>query len=101
LSAKEEFHQIFERSKDLGAGTLKLIDWLKKTQPYYRKSVKTIKRWLGEIVGYFEERTTSGTVEGINNKLKVLKRCGFGFRNFHNFQLRALLIWHLPDILAH
>ncbi len=97
---KEEFHQIFERSKDLGSGTLDLVDWLKKAGPYYRKSVRTIKRWLGEIVGYFEERTTSGIVEGINNKLKLLKRCGYGFRNFDNFQLRALLFWHLPEIFV-
>ncbi len=100
-SLKEEFHQIFESSKDLGSGTLDLVDWLKKAGPYYRKSVPTIKRCLGEIVGYFEQRTTSGIVEGINNKLKLLKRCGCGFRNFHNFQLRALLFWHLPEILAH
>lgn len=97
---KEEFQQIFERSKDLGKGTIALVDWLKKAGPYYKKSVPTIKRWLGEIVGYFEERTTSGIVEGINNKLKLLKRCGYGFRNFDNFQLRALLFWHLPEILV-
>ncbi|HEY9298459.1 MAG TPA: transposase, partial [Phormidium sp.] len=40
------------------------------------------------------------TVEGINNKLKLLKRCGFGFRNFRNFELRALLLWHFPNNLA-
>lgn len=97
-SLKEEFHQIFEESKDLGTGTLELIDWLKKAEPYYKKSVKTIKRWLAEVVGYFERRTTNGIVEGINNKLKVLKRCGFGFRNFNNFETRALLYWHFSDI---
>ncbi|HAG84315.1 MAG TPA: hypothetical protein DCL61_24960 [Cyanobacteria bacterium UBA12227] len=95
---KEEFHQIFEERKDLGTGTLELIDWLKKAEPYYKKSVKTIKRWLAEVVGYFERRTTNGIVEGINNKLKVLKRCGFGFRNFNNFEIRALLYWHFSDI---
>ncbi|MCG6138735.1 MAG: transposase, partial [Nostoc sp. LLA-1] len=39
-------------------------------------------------------RTTSGTVEGINNKLKLIKRLGYGFRNFSNFRLRSLLNWH-------
>ncbi|MDJ0511644.1 MAG: transposase, partial [Crocosphaera sp.] len=39
-------------------------------------------------------------VEGINNRLKVLKRCGFGFRNVNNFKNRALLFWHLADSLA-
>ena len=100
-SLKEEFHDLFENSKDLGQGTLELIDWLKKAEPYYKKSVTTIKRWLAEIVGYFERRTTNAIVEGINNKLKLLKRSGFGFRNFHNFEVRALLSWHLPKTLAH
>ena len=54
-----------------------------------RNSVATIKRWLAELVGYFERRTTNGIVEGINNKLKLLKRCGLGFRNFNNFKIRA------------
>ncbi|MEG4577495.1 transposase [Microcoleus sp. N3A4] len=35
-------------------------------------------------------------VEGINTKLKLLKRCGFGFRNLINFEIRALLFWHFP-----
>jgi transposase len=100
-SLKEEFSDIFEKSSNLGEGTLKLIDWLKKAEPYYKKSVKTIKRWFGEIVGYFEEHTTSAVVEGINNKLKVLKRSGFGFRNFNNFEIRALLLWHFSTNLAH
>ncbi|GAB1540158.1 hypothetical protein NUACC21_28270 [Scytonema sp. NUACC21] len=63
---------------------LELINWLKKAEPYYQKSVRTIKRWFGEIVGYFEHKTTNGVVEGINNKLKLIKRSGFGFRNFRN-----------------
>ncbi len=100
-SLKEELHQIFELSKDLGSGTLALLDWLKKAEPYYKNSVQTIKRWFGEVVGYFEKKTTNGIVEGINNKLKLLKRCGFSFRNFINFEIRALLFWHFPKDLAY
>jgi transposase len=93
---KEEFHTLFEKTNSLGDGILELTDWLKKAQPYYKKSVETIKRWLGEIGGYFESRTTNGIVEGINTKLKLLKRCGFGFRNLINFEIRALLFLHFP-----
>ena len=66
---------------------------------YFPKSVITIvrlrrersaERWFGEIASYFEHKTTSGVVEGINNKLKLIKRLGYG-RNFDNFRLRALL----------
>jgi transposase len=31
---KEEFHDLFENSQNLGIGTLNLIDWLKKAEPY-------------------------------------------------------------------
>ncbi|MDJ0733284.1 MAG: transposase [Nostocaceae cyanobacterium] len=99
-SLKEDFHNIFESHKDLGTGMLELIDWLKKAAPYYQKSVQTIKRCFGEIVGYFERRTTNGVVEGINNKLKLIKISGFGFRNFRNFEIRALLSWHYNINLA-
>ena len=40
---KEEFRFLFEPSQNLGEGTLELIDWLKKAQPNYKKSVETIK----------------------------------------------------------
>ncbi|WP_141630522.1 transposase, partial [Liquorilactobacillus vini] len=30
-------------------------------------------------------------VEGTNNKIKVIKRTAYGFRNFENFRLRILL----------
>jgi transposase len=80
-SLKEEFHNLFENSCGLEEGTLGLIDWLKKAEPYYKKSVSSIK-WFSEVVGYFEQKTTNAIVEGINNKLKLLKRSGFGFRNF-------------------
>ncbi|NCT64336.1 MAG: transposase, partial [Microcystis aeruginosa G13-01] len=50
---------------------------------------------FGEIISYFERRTTNGVVEGINNKLKLIKRRGYGFRNFQNFWVRSMLSWHL------
>ncbi len=99
-SLKEDFHNLFEDNKDVETGSLELIDWLKKAEPYYQKSVQTIQRWFGEIVRYFERGTTSGVVEGINNKLKLIKRSGFGFKNFRNFEIRALLAWHYPINLA-
>jgi transposase len=94
---KEEFTEIFDKSNNLGEGTINLLDWLEKAAPFFQKTVKTIKNWFGEVVGYFERKTTQGVVEGINNKLKLIKRSGFGFRNFDNFQKRSLLVWHLTN----
>lgn len=72
-----------------------MLDWLADAENNFEKSVGTIKRWLSEITGYFDQRTTSGAVEGINNRLKLIKRSGYGFRNFENFALRCLICWHL------
>lgn len=74
------------------------MDWLAKTQENFLKSVGTICRWFAEVTGYFENRITSGAVKGINNKLKLIKRAGYGFRNFENFQLRCLICWHPLNI---
>ena len=91
---KSAFRDIFEAAENWTDGTLKLLDWLAQNQGRFPKSVGTICRWFGEVAGYFENRTTSGAVEGINNKLKLIKRSGYGFRNFENFQLRCLICWH-------
>jgi transposase len=55
-------------------------------------NLSAVKRLgIDEIIAYFDNRTTSGVVEGINNKLKLIKRSAYGFRNFDNFCLRCLL----------
>lgn len=92
---KEEFRQIFETSKNWAEGTLRLLDWLVKSANYFKDSCSTIIRWFGEVTAYFECRISNGIVEGINNKLKLIKRSGYGFRNFGNFRLRSLLSWEL------
>ena len=91
---KEEFRQIFETTVSWGDSITKLLDWMYDARSYFPKSLGTMVRWFGEIVGYFDGRTTSGIVEGINNKLKLIKRLGYGFSNFTNFRLRSLLNWH-------
>ena len=97
---KEEFRNIFETTQSWGNSVLKLLDWISEALSYFPKSIKTIVRWFGEVVGYFDERTSSGIVEGINNKLKLIKRLGYGFRNFNNFRLRSLLSWYFTVKLS-
>ncbi len=94
---KEKFRNIYESSKDWVEGIFNFADWLKEAQDYFPHSCGTIIRWIGEIIAYFDHRTTQGVVEGINNKLKLIKRRGYGFRNFDNFQLRSILTWHFAS----
>ena len=91
---KEDFRKVFEENTNWEEGLFALTNWLKDASPYFPKSCGTIRRWIDEIIAYFDNRTTQGTVEGVNNKLKVIKRKGYGFRNFKNFSIRCLLTWH-------
>lgn len=88
---KEELRNIFETRDSELIGLLKLSHWLTEAAKDFPNSSATIIRWLGEIIGYFKNRTTQGIVEGINNKLKLIKRKAYGFKNFNNFRLRILL----------
>lgn len=92
---KEAFRALFDHDNS-GDATLGLLDWMAEAQSLYQSSVATMTRWFGEIIQYFEHRTTSGVVEGINNRLKLIKRSGYGFRNFERFRLRCLICWHFP-----
>ena len=88
---------VFEQTDNWLTGLFKLGMWLASAKPYFSNSQRTIIRWLDEILAYFDHRTSSGVVEGINNKLKLIKRSGYGFRNFGNYRARCLLNWHLTD----
>lgn len=51
----------------------------------------TLGNWIEEITNYFLDRQTSGFVEGLNNKIKVLKRRCYGIYNLsHLFQRLSL-----------
>lgn len=94
--AKERFRNIFEKVNNRAYARRKINQWIEDTHQnnlfYYDKFVKTLENWKQEILNYFISKTTNGFVEGLNNKVKLLKRIGFGFTNFEHFKLRILQI---------
>ena len=47
---KEEFTEIFENSKNLGEGTIKLGSWLIKAKSFFPKTVRTIKNGSSKLL---------------------------------------------------
>ena len=91
---KEKIRDIFE-SKITGDEAFdKMVEWTQSSYKYFPKSCQTIKRWIDEILAYFDNRTTQGAVEGINQKIKLIKRRAYGLTNFDNFRRRVLLNWY-------
>ena len=60
--------------------------------PLLQKCAKTYINWIVEIRNSIKVPFSNGPMEGYNNKIKVLKRLAFGFRNFKNFKARILLM---------
>jgi transposase len=69
-----------------------LIDKAKQeiTDKLIKSLIKTYNTNEEYILNYFNQRQSNGLVEGINNKIKVIKRVAFGMPNFVNFAGRIL-----------
>lgn len=50
-----------------------------------------LRLWREEILNYFDYPYTNGFLEGKNNRIKVIKRTAYGYRNAQNFRQRILL----------
>jgi len=90
---KEKFYD-FVDSKDLYEAKKNLQAWymfagscdLKE----FDRCVNTISNWEKYILNSFTCPYTNGYTEGVNNKIKVLKRNAYGVRNFDRFRNRIL-----------
>jgi len=56
----------------------------------FAELARTVKAWESGLLAHFDSGATNGPTEGITNLVKVVKRQGFGYRNFENFRLRVL-----------
>jgi transposase len=89
---KECLRHIFEYPSTKEKAIQRLQKWsrIAEREHLFPKFRKTLSNWMDKIANYFHQRTTSAMVEGINNKIKLIKRRAFGFRNFGNFRLRVI-----------
>ena len=71
---------------------------LKKAMPpEIQKLGRTISFWFDKLCNYHLARVSNGPTEAMNNLIKRVKRIGFGFRNFENYRIRALLYAGKPN----
>ena len=53
---------------------------------------KSLRAHRHELLAYFDHRISTGPLEGVNNKIKVLKRQAYGFRDMEYLKLRLAFI---------
>ena len=88
---QQQLTAIFDQHITPASAKTKIRAWIKRVARSelrcFDKFINTLARWWQEIINYFVNRDNSGFVEGLNNKLKVLKRRCYGLLNLtHLFQ---------------
>jgi transposase len=88
---QQQLTAIFDQHSSPTSAQTKIRAWIKRIARSglrcFDKFINTLGRWWQEIINYFVNRDNSGFVEGLNNKLKVLKRRCYGLFNLkHLFQ---------------
>lgn len=92
---KELFRLLFDTLTNREQEKSALETWTQKVEALNMKALKpflvTLNNWFEQILDYFLEGWTNAFVEGINNKIKLIKRRAFGYTNFDHLRLHILV----------
>lgn len=100
---KEQFYKIMDANDRQTAKQL-MSDWISSAESCnieeYKYCAKTLLNWQTGILNSFDVPYSNGFTEGCNNKIKVLKRNAYGYRNFERFRNRILHMFSYKNDLA-
>lgn len=88
---KEYLREIY-KLEDIELACLCLKDWCNEAKgfPYFKKLAKSIRQWYEPITNYFRYKFTNGYTEGVNNRIKLIKRQAYGYKDFEGLRLKVL-----------
>jgi len=90
---KEDLGQLWKQPNK-GIASCFLDGWIERALaaniPLITTFARTLKRHRQGILAYYDYRITTGPLEGVNNKIKTLKRQAYGYRDIDFFKLRIL-----------
>ena len=93
---KEKFLQLLS-CKNSESAKKAMSEWIESAEscgiPQFEKCASTMRNWYKGIINSFDSTVTNGFTEGCNNKIKVLKRNAYGYKNFKRFRNRILHIF--------
>lgn len=85
ITLREELTTIFDTARSKADGLRRIRFWRQRVTKSgltcFDGFLSLLDRWLDLIANYFIDHQTSAFVEGLNNKLKVLKRRCYGLCN--------------------
>ncbi|USR78821.1 ISL3 family transposase [Arcanobacterium pinnipediorum] len=98
---KERLREFYQQT-DLGVATTMLAELIQTCldvamPPEIQQLGRTLQRWQLQILAYHQTHLSNSITEALNNLIKRIKRIGFGFTNFNNYRIRALLYAGKPN----
>ena len=91
----KEWTYIFNEDRQRSRAKRKIHAWINRVKQSglgcFNTFLSTLEERMEEILHYFIHRQTSGFVEGLNNKIKVIKRRCYGILNPDHLFQRILL----------
>jgi transposase len=102
---REDLTELFERDYTKAGAKGAMRAWYKRVHASglaeFESFLGTIDRWMDQITNYFQDRQTSGFVEGFNNRVKVLKRRCYGIFDVGRLFQRLTLDLHGYQLFGH
>jgi transposase len=102
---REDLTELFERDYTKAGAKCAMRAWCKRVHESglaeFESFLGTIDRWMDGITNYFQDRQTSGFVEGFNNRVKVLKRRCYGIFDVGRLFQRLTLDLHGYQLFGH
>jgi len=105
MEINEPLYQAYLLKEDLrmfwnlpsaGAAETFLLSWMDQARTlglkHFIKIADMMENHIAGLLAYFRHRISTGPIEGLNNKIKVLKRQAYGFRDQAYFKLRLYFI---------
>ncbi|HZC00634.1 MAG TPA: ISL3 family transposase, partial [Gammaproteobacteria bacterium] len=82
---REKLTRLFDKERSKKSGRRAIRRWMAAVRESgldcFDKFLATLENRMDLITNYFISRSSSGWVEGLNNKIKVLKRRAYGVKN--------------------
>lgn len=94
---KEQLRNFVLYEKDQEIALKELNIWIRDAKeskiPELKNAITAFTNWKQSIIASCGQNITNGFTEGCNNKIKVLKRNAYGYRNFERFRKRILFMF--------
>jgi transposase len=102
---REKLTRIFDKKQSKQSGRRAIRRWMAAVRESgldcFDTFLTTLENRMDLITNYFISRSSSGWVEGLNNKIKVLKRRSYGVKNLGNLFRRIWLDLRGHEAFAH